>query len=459
MKKIVYILSVALLAAACSKAEKPAETTVDLPEPQAPATKTIVFSAAFGESPVTMTQLSGTSVLWIAGDGIKILWDGGSTTALADAGGATANFSASVDAASEYFAVYPSSASATLSAGVLTVGIPSEQHGTFEDANIAIAKTTDHTLSFKNLCALGKITLSRSDIAKVVFRGQNGENLAGDASLNINASGIPTVSATASPVDSIVLTPASGEAFAAGSYYFAAIPGTLSDGVSFTYTTISGNTVFGKASSKAAELNRSDTRNFGTLDAAGSPTTIDLSFNFRCDVTDPSWPTEQAAGNFVTPMECLYPLDGTNYVFTLREYATSTGEEYRIWWSQGGSYGSRLSIDARYRFAGLPAITGYKLVKVVLWQVRKGSSDKSSSPKVVITNGVPDSMSASADYDPVTVSGGENQTWTKGLDVSATTPWTYNLSGTTAGAIYYVASYNTTGCSIGKIDLSYEKVD
>ena len=218
MKKIVYILSVALLAAACSKAEKPAETTVDLPEPQAPATKTIVFSAAFGESPVTMTQLSGTSVLWIAGDGIKILWDGGSTTALADAGGATANFSASVDAASEYFAVYPSSASATLSAGVLTVGIPSEQHGTFEDANIAIAKTTDHTLSFKNLCALGKITLSRSDIAKVVFRGQNGENLAGDASLNINASGIPTVSATASPVDSIVLTPASGEAFAAGSY-------------------------------------------------------------------------------------------------------------------------------------------------------------------------------------------------------------------------------------------------
>ena len=259
-------------------------------------------------------------------------------------------------------------------------------------------------------------------------------------------------------MDSIVLTPASGDAFAAGSYYFAAIPGTLSGGVSFTYTTVTGNTIFGKSSTNPASLVRSEARNFGTLDAAGAPSEITLKFNFRCESLD-GWPTEEGENrNFVTPVPVTYPLDATDYTFTLREYANSTGTTYRIFWSQGGSYGSRLSIDARYRFLGLPAIAGYKLVKAVFWQVRKGSSDKTTKPKVVMTNNVPDNMSASADYDQVTVLGGETQTWSSGLNIGDSVPWTYTLSETTAGTVYYVASYNTTGCSIGDIHLTYEKV-
>lgn len=135
MKKIVYILSVALAAAACSKPESP----VTNPEPQEPVTGKVEFTAVFGEAPVMKSELSGESVLWKAGDEISILWDGGNTTAQADAAGAQANFSASVDDASEYFAVYPSKASVSLSEGALTVGIPAEQNGAFEDVNIAIA--------------------------------------------------------------------------------------------------------------------------------------------------------------------------------------------------------------------------------------------------------------------------------------------------------------------------------
>lgn len=447
-------MSVAIAAAACSKAEKPAAT----PENQEPAMATVEFSAVFGEAPVVKTELSGNNVLWEANDEIKILWNGGSATAQADRAGATANFSATVASASEYYAVYPSSATISLNAGALTVAIPSAQHGAFEDANIAIAKTSDQSLSFKNLCALGKFTLSRDDIAQVVFRGQASENLAGSATLSIDANGIPAVSSTASPVDSIVLTPASGEAFAAGSYYFAVIPGALSSGISFTLTTVSGNTILGKASANAAALNRSEALNFGTLDASGAPTTITLKFDFQCDPL-PGWPTSKIDGNFVTPLQLTYPLDGTAYTFVFRECAQSTGTQYRIFWStNNATYGNRLSIDARYRYCGIPAIPGYKLVKAELWQVRMGSSDASSKPRVAIADGVPDEVpSSSAAY--VLVSGGEDQTWASGLAGKVLNgPYTYNLNGTSAGTNYYIVSYNTTGCSIGLIRVTYEKV-
>ena len=69
MKKIVYILSVALAAAACSKTESPLTT----PETVDSAVSQVEFTASFGEAPVVKTQLSGTSVLWNAGDEIKIL--------------------------------------------------------------------------------------------------------------------------------------------------------------------------------------------------------------------------------------------------------------------------------------------------------------------------------------------------------------------------------------------------
>lgn len=212
MKKIVYILSVAIAAAACSKAEYPANT----PALQDPTTDKVEFSAIFGEAPVVKSEISGTSVLWKAGDEISILWDGGKTTAQADSAGAKANFIATVGQAAEYFAVYPSTAKVSLSEGSLTVGIPAEQNGKFEDANIAIARTTERNLVFKNLCALGKFSLERDDIAKVVLYGNSGQNLVGNVTLSLDENGVPSVESTDSPDDSIVLTPASGDAFAAG---------------------------------------------------------------------------------------------------------------------------------------------------------------------------------------------------------------------------------------------------
>ena len=464
MKKIVYILSVAVAAAACSKAEYPANT----PAPQAPTTGKVEFSAIFGEAPVVKSEISGTSVLWKAGDEISILWNGGKTTAQADAAGEKANFEATVDQAAEYFAVYPSKASVSLTESTLAVGIPAEQNGAFEDANIAIARTSDRTLVFKNLCALGKITLSRNDIAKIEFKGKGNQSLAGDATLSLDNNGVPSVVSIASPEETIVLTPATGDAFEPGSYYFAAIPSTLEQGVSFTLTTVSGNTILGKASANATSLVRSEALNFGTLDATGSPTNITLTFNFLGTPIE-GWPTTTQKASTLEEKDVVYPLDGTDYTFALRFPTTTSTNKYGVYWGGDGldsKYGYRFIINGKFKYAGLPAIKGYKLIKVRFWQTRVGTSDNETDiPAVAIADEVLDKIDGNTkSSDMSLVSGGEAQAWQKGVTPKTLNgPYTYDLTGTVEGANYYAVIYSATGhklglVGIGQIEVTYEKV-
>ena len=460
MKKIVYILSVAIAAAACSKAEYPANT----PAPQDPTTDKVEFSAIFGEAPVVKSEISGTSVLWKEGDEISIIWDGGKTTAQADSAGAKANFIATVGQAAEYFAVYPSKASVSLTESTLAVGIPAEQNGAFEDANIAIARTSDRTLVFKNLCALGKVTLSRNDIAKVVFKSNNEQNLAGNATLSLDNNGVPTVVETSSPVDSIVLTPAAGDAFAAGSYYFAAIPSALDEGVSFTLTTVSGNTILGKASANATSLVRSEALNFGTLDAAGSPTTLTVTFDFQCERLE-GWPTTTQAANKLEATDVVYPVDGTNYTFAFRYPTTTSTTKYGVYWGYSANYSYRFIINGKFKYAGLPAISGYKLTKANFWQTRVGTSDKTNIPAVAIADAVLESIDGNTkSKDMSLANGGGLQAWKAGVTAKTLYgPFTYDLTDTVAGANYYAVLYVTTDypldvVAIGKMELTYEKV-
>ena len=464
MKKIVYILSVALAAAACSKPESP----VTNPEPQEPVTGKVEFTAVFGEAPVVKSELSGESVLWKAGDEISILWDGGNTTAQADAAGAQANFSASVDDASEYFAVYPSKASVSLSGGALTVGIPAEQNGAFEDVNIAIAKTTERSLVFKNLCALGKITLSRNDIAKIEFKGGEGQNLAGDVTLSLDGEGVPSVISTASAAESIVLTPASGDAFAAGSYYFAAIPGTL-EKVEFTLTTVSGNTILGKASANPAELLRSKALNFGTLDNIATADVLTLRFAFGPEKGakagyDPEgkWPTDWVA-NLNEGVSYTYAIDEVNYGFYVKDLVQSTSKNFKWDTNNKDGYADRISIPSATVYFGLPAIEDFKLTGVVVGQSRRGKTDNTETAvtQVGVTSHIPEAEGENNSY----VSGGELQEWhgwPDGDDKSgkkAVVDHAFQLSGTQANTVYYLNSDNSEiGLYFSRLVLTYEKV-
>ena len=458
MKKIVYILSVAIAAAACSKAEYPANT----PAPQDPTTGKVEFSAIFGEAPVVKSEISGTSVLWKEGDEISIIWDGGKTTAQADAAGEKANFEATVDQAAEYFAVYPSKASVFLTESTLAVGIPAEQNGAFEDANIAIARTSDRTLVFKNLCALGKVTLSRNDIAKVVFKSNNEQNLAGNATLSLDNNGVPTVVETSSPVDSIVLTPAAGDAFAAGSYYFAAIPSALDEGVSFTLTTISGNTILGKASANATSLVRSEALNFGTLDNVANVNTLQLRFIFGPEagakaIYDPedNWPNDYDP-NQKEGVSYPYTINGIDYNFFVKDLT----DEGKCKWNSNdkNGYADRIGIPSSTVFFGLPALEGYKLTNVVVGQSRRGAGDNAETK--ITTVGITDHVPSESDQKSY-IAGGELQNWPgwAGSKDKKVVDHVFQLTDTKENTIYYLNSDNASiGLYFARLVLTYEKV-
>ena len=458
MKKIVYILSVAIAAAACSKAEYPANT----PAPQAPTTGKVEFSAIFGEAPVVKSEISGTSVLWKAGDEISILWNGGKTTAQADAAGEKANFEATVDQAAEYFAVYPSKASVSLTESTLAVGIPAEQNGAFEDANIAIARTSDRTLVFKNLCALGKITLSRNDIAKIEFKGKGNQSLAGDATLSLDNNGVPSVVSIASPEETIVLTPATGDAFEPGSYYFAAIPSTLNEGVSFTLTTVSGNTILGKASANATSLVRSEALNFGTLDNVANVNTLQLRFIFGPEagakaIYDPedNWPNDYDP-NQKEGVSYPYTINGTDYNFFVKDLT----DEGKCKWNSNdkNGYADRIGIPSSTVFFGLPALEGLKLTNVVVGQSRRGAGDNAETK--ITTVGITDRVPEESEQKSY-IAGGELQNWPgwAGSKDKKVVDHVFQLTDTKENTIYYLNSDKASiGLYFSRLVLTYEKV-
>lgn len=372
MKKLYLLLGVALFTAACTKAPatdvpEAEEQVVDVPVAE-PEENVVTFSASFEESPAVKTTIEGDGTVkdvnWVKDeDVISILWNGGSTTAAASSSGATTSFSASVDAADLYYAVYPSSVAPSYSGSALSITIPSEQHGTFAESNLAVASTTSSSLSlgFKNLCALAKVTLTRNDIAEIRFEGANSEVLAGEVAVTLDGSGIPSCDASGAAETAIVVTPASGTAFAAGTYYFSMIPQDI-NGLSIQLTTETGKTIMTRATAKTASLERSVILNFGTLDSSGTPTELQLTFDFTGTQLE-GWPTAQIK-SAAEPRNCIYPLDGTNYNFILADGTGATSQD--VFWA--GTNATRdhsvLFMSSQYRYFGLPVISGYKLSKV-----------------------------------------------------------------------------------------------
>lgn len=156
--------------------------------------------------------------------------------------------------------------------------------------------------------------------------------------------------------------------------------------------------------------------------AKGGFTGGDLVFDFKT-VKPEGWPTskDNAPGGTYK-----YTVNGVDYSFIL-----SAGD-----YCSGTTPKSAYLIVAKDCSLGLPAIAGYKLVKVVGTLNNSGSPAKTAS--VNITDGTSE------------VTGGEAQTWsTMGAD------YTYSLKGTEENTVYYL-SVSTKNCQVIKLVLSYE---
>ena len=143
----------------------------------------------------------------------------------------------------------------------------------------------------------------------------------------------------------------------------------------------------------------------------GRKLTFDVSSN------PGEWPT----ANSTTTTDYTYTLNEVDYTFTLNNVKSNSGY---------------LMLTATAKL-GLPALSGYKLVKVEA----TNSSGCSTSTKVAVTS----------DESGTTVSGGAAQTF-----ATTSTKYTYTLSGTQANTVYYL--YVTSkNCQLTEITLYYEE--
>lgn len=196
MKKIfrfmAVLVTVAAALASCAKAEMDAPANEDAAGEnvyQGP-TKLLTFEAQTG-TPQTRTSLGDVTdgdgkkthpVLWEEGDEIKILYvvEGKEYSVKVtpkSVNGSTAVFEAEVPetGVETYYAVYPSSATSTLTmkegeSGELKVGIAATT-GTFKKANIMVAKCAASVpqLNFKHACSIVKFTTGEVAPGDVYF--------------------------------------------------------------------------------------------------------------------------------------------------------------------------------------------------------------------------------------------------------------------------------------------------
>lgn len=191
-----------------------------------------------GIDAVSRTVLTeNNEVKWEVDDAISLFDQNSNNRFTTTQSGTSVTFTGSAqDNLETYYALYPYNESATISGNMIITKLPAEQTalaGSFAKMlNPSVAKSgVDKSLNFKNACAVVKFTLGAgvTNVVKAMFRGNDGESLAG--TLNINVSGNAPVT-TVETGEGTGVTLTSNEGFVTGTdYYFVVAPLELKKGI------------------------------------------------------------------------------------------------------------------------------------------------------------------------------------------------------------------------------------
>lgn len=168
------------------------------------------------------------------------------------------------------YGIYPYSTNTSFSDGVTTIVLPSYQvaaEGTFANGLFpTIARSQGVNLAFYNICGGIKFIVSRPDITSVIFKGNNGERIAGTVNVVFDEYGKPLVkNEEIESKDEIIVFAPSGGSFEVGKeYYIVAYPVKLNSGYSISYRT-SGQKEGTYFNDKSVEIKRSV---FGVINQA-----------------------------------------------------------------------------------------------------------------------------------------------------------------------------------------------
>ena len=458
MGKYLKLLAALMLAAACGK-EDPTIDPVTPPETDnEPQVVALDFKASLAEQPDGVDEIFSLET----GNAIAFFWNGGSYNVSVNEAIDTVRFAQEVEDGT-YYAVYPASAAKDQYGDAIMVDVPTVQNGTFKDACIWMATTDSEKRLFelRNICSLGSVTLGRSDIKKITMSGNQNEPLAGTVYASTDQNGVPTCEDA--DATEITLTPANGETFAAGTYYFAAAPGTLTNGISFTLETSGGNMLIGSAYAEAAQLERAALMNFGTIDDISKADALRLRFLFGPEagaktIYDPEdrWPNDYDP-NQKEGVSYPYTIDGTDYNFFVKDLT----DEGKCKWNSNdkNGYADRIGIPSSTVFFGLPALEGLKLTNVVVGQSRRGAGDNAETK--ITTVGITDHVPSESEQKSY-IAGGELQDWPgwAGSKDKKVVDHVFQLTDTKENTIYYLNSDNASiGLYFSRLVLTYQKQD
>ncbi len=177
---------------------------------------------------------------------------------------------------------------------VLTVTLPSEQaykESSFGiGANTMVAASSGNFLAFKNVGGYLNLRLYGDDVSvsRITIKGNNGEKIAGKASIEMPLGGVPTVTMDNSATDevSVVCNPAVKIGSDANNYtdfWFVIPPVYFSLGFTITVTDDKGG-VFERATSKALTINRNTLEWMAALKVVPDYTNANVQFedaNFK----------------------------------------------------------------------------------------------------------------------------------------------------------------------------------
>ena len=226
MKKILSYIAfgaVAIVSASCS---------VNQMAPQVSSDTRVQMEFTAGTVD-TKTSINDLVVLWSAGDAISV-FDGTNNNRFDLTGGEgtkSATFSGLAETVSEYVALYPYSANASFAGSTITATLPAEQYSTVDNSfdtmlNPAVAKSSDNTLTFRNIAGLIRINATNvpEGLGIREIQAKAATSLTGEYTVNTSGDDFEAV-ASGSEVNGVRLVAKDGGELAEGAYNLVVLPG------------------------------------------------------------------------------------------------------------------------------------------------------------------------------------------------------------------------------------------
>lgn len=465
MKKTVYLLMAAALTLAACTVE-PAPETIEPESEQAVIPGPTSFTVTLEDNPVSKATLglngnAKPQTFWENGDAISVFTSADGTnpsgksykfSTTLGANSTSAEFTYDDEAefgSGSYFAAYPYrnhtrgvNFTAYRMAGNI---IPQSQTlvaGDFDkNAMLAVAYTeSGSTLSFKNAVALLKFQVAESDIVSGRVEVDAADAISGtfraDFVPETGEVSLATYSGAASYNYVNFSLPENAPLATGTDYYVAVRPLSLTSDLKIF---LNGKLVKTINVSKLASIQRNKIYNLGTLSTPATPAQLVLPFDFSGAALS-GWPTADKWQTSAGELDCTYPLYGTDYHFFLTDCGNAT--QARVAWVSNG-----LVLYSTWRYVGLPAIAGYKLVKV---QGTMSLATNTKRKAAIVKNVAADNTAGTIAELHEFVTGGESAGWTDNGKV-----YTFNLSGTEANTMYYFLCTNTS-VGVSNLTLTYE---